>query len=159
MSRRAEALPISFTAQERELIRHEMGIHFSQYPSLADGIFLRTWRGGPQKNQPKIPPAVRSMMDRGLVEIRTTERGRTPSSPRRGFRSFVGYCWTGAPWRRRVGAARARAGPARRSFPLPSAVPFCAGARLSIWPRRFGSEMCGIAGGADFANGVRVAGA
>ena len=52
-----------------------MGIHFSQYPSLADGIFLRTWRGGPQKNQPKIPPAVRTMMDRGLVEIRTTERG------------------------------------------------------------------------------------
>jgi hypothetical protein len=75
MSRRAEALPVSFTAQERELIRHEMGIHFSQYPSLADGIFLRTWRGGPQKNQPKIPPAVRTMMDRGLVEIRTTERG------------------------------------------------------------------------------------
>jgi hypothetical protein len=75
MSRRAEALPISFTAQERELIRHEMGIHFSQYPSLADGIFLRSWRGGPQKNQPKIPPAVRTMMDRGLVEIRNTERG------------------------------------------------------------------------------------
>ena len=75
MSRRAEALPISFTAQERELILHEMGIHFSQYPSLADGIFLRTWRGGPQRNEPKIPPAVRSMMDRGLVEIRNTERG------------------------------------------------------------------------------------
>ena len=75
MSRRAEALPISFSANERELIRHEMGIHFSQYPSLADGIFLRTWRGGPQKNQPKIPAAVRTMMDRGLVEIRKTERG------------------------------------------------------------------------------------
>ena len=75
MSRRAEPLPVSFTAQERELIRHEMGIHFSQYPRLADGIFLRTWRGGPQKNQPKIPPAVRTMMDRGLVEIRNTERG------------------------------------------------------------------------------------
>jgi len=71
MSHRAEALPISFTANERELIRHEMGIHFSQYPSLADGIFLRIWRDGPQKNQ----PAVRTMMDRGLVEIRNTERG------------------------------------------------------------------------------------
>jgi hypothetical protein len=75
MSRRAEALPVGFTAKERELIRHEMGTHFSQYPSLADGIFLRTWRGGPQKSEPKIPPAVRTMMDRGLVEIRTTERG------------------------------------------------------------------------------------
>jgi hypothetical protein len=75
MSRRAEALAVSFTAKERELIRHEMGLHFGQYPSLVDGIFLRTWRGGPQKNEPKIPPAVRTMMDRGLVEIRNTERG------------------------------------------------------------------------------------
>src|SRR5260370_30330138 len=75
MSCRAEPLPISFSARERELIRHEMGMHFGQYPSLADGLFLRTWRGGPQKNQPKIPPAVRSMMDRELVEIRNTERG------------------------------------------------------------------------------------
>jgi hypothetical protein len=59
----------------RDLIRRKMGMHFGQYPSLADGIFLRTWRGGPQKNQPKIPAAVRTMMDRGLVEIRNTERG------------------------------------------------------------------------------------
>ena len=55
MSHRAEALPVSFTANERELIRHEMGIHFGQYPSLADGIFLRTWRGGPQKSEPENP--------------------------------------------------------------------------------------------------------
>ena len=75
MSRRSKPPEVSFTASERDLIRHEMGMHFGQYPSLADGIFLRTWRGGPQKNQPKIPPAVRTMMDRGLVEIRDTERG------------------------------------------------------------------------------------
>ena len=75
MSRRSKPLPVSFTARERDLIRHEMGLHFGQYPSLADGIFLRTWRGGPQKSEPKIPPAVRTMMDRGLVEIRNTERG------------------------------------------------------------------------------------
>jgi hypothetical protein len=52
-----------------------MGLHFGQYPSLADGIFLRTWRARPQKGEPKIPPAVRTMMDRGLAEIRSTERG------------------------------------------------------------------------------------
>jgi hypothetical protein len=75
MSRRAEPLPVCFTARERELIRHEMGMHFGQNPSLADGIFLRTWRGGPHKNQPKVPAAVQSMMDRGLVEIRQSERG------------------------------------------------------------------------------------
>ena len=75
MSRRSKPPPVSFTASERDLIRREMGIHFSQYPNLADGIFLRTWRGGPQKHQPKIPAAVQTMMDRGLVEIRNTERG------------------------------------------------------------------------------------
>ena len=75
MSHRSKPLQVSFTASERDLIRHEMGMHFGQYPSLADGLFLRTWRGGPQKNEPKIPPAVRTMMDRGLVEIRKTERG------------------------------------------------------------------------------------
>ena len=75
MSHRSKPLQASFTASERDLIRREMGMHFGQYPSLADGIFLRTWRGGPQKNEPKIPPAVRTMMDRELVEIRNTERG------------------------------------------------------------------------------------
>src|SRR3982074_2222492 len=75
MSHRSKPLQVSFIASERDLIRRAMGLHFSQYPSLADGIFLRTWRGGPQKNQPKVPAAVRTMMDRGLVEIRQTERG------------------------------------------------------------------------------------
>ena len=59
-----------FTPAERELIRRELGQHFSSYPSVADGLFLRIWRGGPQAGQPKIPPAVQSMMARGLVEIR-----------------------------------------------------------------------------------------
>ena len=45
-------------------------MHFGQYPSLAEGLFLRTWRGGPQKGEPKVPPAVQSMLERGLVEIR-----------------------------------------------------------------------------------------
>jgi hypothetical protein len=75
MSSRAAPSPIAFTAAERALIRQEMGQHFGQYPSLVDGIFLRTWRGGPQKNQPKMSPAIRSMMDRGLVELRISERG------------------------------------------------------------------------------------
>ncbi len=59
-----------FTAPERELIRREMGMRFGQPPSLADGLFLRTWRGGERKGEPKIPPAVLSMLERGLVELR-----------------------------------------------------------------------------------------
>jgi hypothetical protein len=49
-----------FTAPERDLIRREMGMHFGQNPSLADGIYLRTWRAGDRKGQPKIPPAMES---------------------------------------------------------------------------------------------------
>jgi hypothetical protein len=72
--------------RERALIRHEMGQHFGQYPRLADGIMLRTWRTGERKGQPKIPPAIDSMMARGLVAIRHESRCRgvgetDPSAP------------------------------------------------------------------------------
>ena len=62
--------PPSFAAAERDLIRREMGPHFGQLPSLADGLLLRTWRDGPQKGEPKLPPAARSMLECGLVEVR-----------------------------------------------------------------------------------------
>jgi hypothetical protein len=65
-----------FTQQERDLIRIEMMPRFGQDPELANGLFLRTWRAGPQKGQPKIPFAIQSMLDRGLVEIRTNPMGR-----------------------------------------------------------------------------------
>src|SRR5215212_8886587 len=68
--RQADRPPSPFTAAERELIRREMGLRFGQHPSLADGLFLRTWRGGPNKGEPKLPPAVASMLGRGLVELR-----------------------------------------------------------------------------------------
>ncbi len=70
MASRADPLPSPFTAPERELIRREMGVRFGQHPRLADGLFLRTWRGGPNKGEPKLPPAVASMLARGLVELR-----------------------------------------------------------------------------------------
>ncbi len=70
MASRADHPPSPFTAAERDLIRREMGLHFGQYPSLAGGLLLRTWRGGPRKGEPKLPPAVRSMLERGLVEVR-----------------------------------------------------------------------------------------
>jgi hypothetical protein len=68
----------AFTAPERELIRRELHPRFGQEPSVADGIMLRTWRGGPNAGQPKLPPAVHTMLDRGLVEIRTD--GRWPAA-------------------------------------------------------------------------------
>ncbi len=52
----------AFDAREREFIRREFGVHFSQPSYLADGILLRTWRSGPERNEPKLPVAVRSML-------------------------------------------------------------------------------------------------
>ena len=65
-----------FTPQERDLIRLELMPRFGQDPDLANGLFLRTWRDGPQKGQPKIPKAIQSMLDRGLVRIGTNPMGR-----------------------------------------------------------------------------------
>src|ERR1700712_1687614 len=61
--------PSPFTTAERNLLRSEFMIRFGQPPSLAEGLWLRAWRGGPQAGQPKIPAAVASMLERGLVEI------------------------------------------------------------------------------------------
>ena len=73
MPRRSES---PFTPQERDLIRLELMPRFGQEPELANGLFLRTWRGGPQKGEPKIPKAMQGMLDRGLLEIRTNPMGR-----------------------------------------------------------------------------------
>lgn len=48
--------------------------HFGEYPGWPRGIALRTWRTGEPKGQPKIPPAVQSMLDGGLVAIRRESR-------------------------------------------------------------------------------------
>ena len=67
--------PVRVFAAERELLRRELCRHFGKDPKIADSIFLRTWRSGERRNQPKIPPAVQTMLERGLVELRITTRG------------------------------------------------------------------------------------
>jgi hypothetical protein len=66
-----------FTPAERDFIRREFCKQFSSYPTLADGIFLRTWRAGPQMGQPKIPKAMAGLVERGLVSL--------PSEPQPSF--------------------------------------------------------------------------
>ena len=84
MSLRTDETVCPFNAQEREYIRRELDLFFGTLPSVADGFQLRTWRSGPLAGQPKLPPALRTMVDSGLMEIRTdtplprayfTERG------------------------------------------------------------------------------------
>ena len=61
--------PTPFDAAERALLRLEFFPRFGQAPSLADGIWLRTWRTGAKAGQPKIPAAAASMLARGLLEL------------------------------------------------------------------------------------------
>lgn len=63
------AAPAPFNAAERALIRYEFMRRFGQNPSLADGIWLRSWKSGPMKGGPKVPPALASLLERGLVRV------------------------------------------------------------------------------------------
>src|SRR5271166_6368561 len=66
-----------FTSAERAWLRQELGVHFGAPPHIADGIFLRSWKSGPEKGKPKLSPAAQSMLDRGLIEIRPARIGYT----------------------------------------------------------------------------------
>ena len=57
---------------EREYIRRELDQFFGTLPTVAEGFQLRTWRGGPQKGQPKLPPPAKSLIDRGFMRPNTS---------------------------------------------------------------------------------------
>ena len=74
---------------------------FGTLPSVAEGFQLRTWRGGPLAGQPKVPPPVRTMVERGLVEIRIDTRCQRSISAQLASRLSAFSPWTGATWTRR----------------------------------------------------------
>jgi hypothetical protein len=59
----------AFTSAERDYIRRELDQFFSTFPAVAEGFQLRTWRGGPQKGQPKMPPPANTLVGRGLMRV------------------------------------------------------------------------------------------
>src|ERR1700756_3295526 len=64
----------TFTPGERDYIRRELDMFFSTYPTVAEGFQLKTWRGGPQAGQPKLPPPARRLLERGLMRLDTRSR-------------------------------------------------------------------------------------
>jgi len=60
----------TFTPGERDYIRRELDMFFSTYPTVVEGFQLKTWRGGPQAGQPKLPPPAHSLLDRGADAAR-----------------------------------------------------------------------------------------
>jgi hypothetical protein len=67
---------ITFTAAERDYIRRELDMFFSTFPTVAEGFQLKSWRGGAQAGQPKLPPAAKSLLERGLMRLDATSRAR-----------------------------------------------------------------------------------
>jgi hypothetical protein len=61
-----------FTPGEREYIRRELDQFFGTLPTVVEGFQLRTWRGGPQRGQPKLPPPAKSLVDRGFMRLDTS---------------------------------------------------------------------------------------
>jgi hypothetical protein len=65
---------MTLNPKEREFVRRELDMFFSTYPTVAEGIQIKTWRGGPHAGEPKMPPPAQSMLERGLLELDTTKR-------------------------------------------------------------------------------------
>jgi len=72
MSKPGPQTPAVFTPGERDYIRRELDRFFSTLPSVADGFQIRTWRGGPQAGQPKVPLAAKGLLERGLMRLEPT---------------------------------------------------------------------------------------
>jgi len=70
----AAAAAAPFTPAERDYIRRELDMFFSTLPSVAEGFHLKTWRGGPQAGQPKVPQAAAGLLERGLLRLDATSR-------------------------------------------------------------------------------------
>src|SRR3984957_15650973 len=98
MTGRTTPAPCPFTPREREYIRRELDMFFGTLPSVAEGFHLRTWRGGPLAGQPKVPPSVRTMVERGLVEIRIGTRVPKVHFSEAASRLSAFSPWTGATW-------------------------------------------------------------
>ncbi len=64
----------AFTPGERAYIRTELSMHFSTFPTVAEGFQLRNWRGGPQAGQPKLSPVAKGLVERGLMRLETGGR-------------------------------------------------------------------------------------
>jgi 2-hydroxychromene-2-carboxylate isomerase len=72
---KVQDLPVDgFTPRERDFIRNALNRFFSTLPSVAEGIQLRRWRGGPQAGQPKLPAIVQGLIARGLMRLDAEQR-------------------------------------------------------------------------------------
>ncbi len=78
--------PTTLTREEIAYLRSELLPRFGTPPRLSDGILLRAWKSGPQSGLPRLPVALKSLVERGLMEVRQP----FPKQPFRAFWTPVG---------------------------------------------------------------------
>ena len=74
MSKIQTAPVAGFSPGERDYIRRELDMFFSTLPTVAEGFFLKTWRGGPDAGKPKLSPVAKGLVARELMRLDTTQR-------------------------------------------------------------------------------------
>ncbi|MBW4022971.1 MAG: hypothetical protein HIU92_07475 [Proteobacteria bacterium] len=67
---------IAFSPAERSFIRGELAAAFGMFPSLSAGIRLNVWTSGPRRGEPKVPPVLAGLIERGLMEMPAEHLGR-----------------------------------------------------------------------------------
>ncbi|HTI01045.1 MAG TPA: hypothetical protein VL752_08875 [Acidisoma sp.] len=73
MTKHPTALP--FTPAERSFLRQELAAAFGVRPSLSQGIKVNRWTTGPRRGEPKIPPVLAGLLERGLMDLPAEELG------------------------------------------------------------------------------------
>jgi len=70
-------LSAPFTEAELEFLKRRFDVQFGEAPAILDGVMLKMWKSGPEKGRPKLPAAVKSLLERNLMVVISTE-GRMP---------------------------------------------------------------------------------
>jgi len=64
-------LTAAYTDAELEFLKGRLSIQFGAAPRLADGVILKTWKSGPDKGKPRLPQAIQSLIERGMMTVAT----------------------------------------------------------------------------------------
>jgi hypothetical protein len=67
-------LTTAYTDAELEFLKGRLFIQFGAAPRLADGVILKTWKSGPDKGKPRLPQAIQSLIERGMMSVVTPAR-------------------------------------------------------------------------------------
>lgn len=79
----------AFDAAERAWLKKELAPQFGVSPILADGFLLKVWKSGPSKGKPRLPPPVANMVERRLLDVRSTPNGQRAFLTPEGLRELA----------------------------------------------------------------------